>query len=261
MPSSSAASTSAPFPALQPGSRILVTGATGFIGSHVADTLLRYGYNLLCPARSHERAAPLVEYAEQNYGKDRVEIVIIKDMGQVGCYDEVVKQGVQGVAHVAADVSFRPTWDETVEPTVAGVVSILSAAAKQPEIKRVVLCSSSTACGLPSVVPRSSFDPKNPPQHFDATTWDEKTPEVAKKLDAKVKAGEKLTPEEEGQFGNACYSTGKIYSEKAAWDFVKKEKPGFVLTTVQPNANWGKGESLYCQRSGLIHVELTKLPL
>ena len=39
--------------------RVALTGATGFVGSHLAEALLAAGHSLTCLVRSPARAAPL----------------------------------------------------------------------------------------------------------------------------------------------------------------------------------------------------------
>lgn len=90
------------------------------------------------------------------------------------------------------------TYNEIVVPAVAGTLSILKAAAKEPSIKRVVVTSSSASGG--------THDPDGPPKHWDATTWNEAT----------------VTPEETNEW--AFYAVSKTKAERAAWDFVKDEK-------------------------------------
>jgi hypothetical protein len=45
----------------------------------------------------------------------------------------------------------------------------------------------------------------------------------------------------------AAYGSSKTKAEKSLWKFVKKQKPGFVVQIVLPNANYGtillKGQS------------------
>lgn len=78
-------------PVIAPGSLILVTGANGFIGSHIADQLIRAGYRVRGTARDASKAAWLEEFFENKYGKGKFESVIVEDLATPGAFDEACK--------------------------------------------------------------------------------------------------------------------------------------------------------------------------
>jgi hypothetical protein len=47
-------------------------------------------------------------------------------------------------------------------------------------------------------------------------------------------------PPYEAERAFAVYSASKTEGEKALWEFMEKEKPGFVANAVLPNYNMGK---------------------
>jgi nucleoside-diphosphate-sugar epimerase len=69
-------------PAITPGSTVLVTGSNGFVGAHVADQLLQQGYKA-----KHQW---LVDLFSQKYGKDKFELITVKDMREPGAFDDAV---------------------------------------------------------------------------------------------------------------------------------------------------------------------------
>ncbi|CAO1616434.1 unnamed protein product [Parajaminaea phylloscopi] len=226
--------------AVPPGATILVTGGTGFVGSHVIDHLLAHpnGYRVRACVRSDAKAAPLVELVEKKYTRDRLELVHVPDMVQAGAYDAALDADVKGVVHVAADVSFQPYWDEVVVPTQEGVRNILSSIAKAPAVQRVVLTSSSVALGQPIPVPRSKWDPASPLQVFTPEKWDDEMVEWTRKQTELQKQG--AQKDEDAQMMRmACYATGKILSEKVAWEWAKEHQDRITFTTVHPNAVLG----------------------
>lgn len=77
--------------AIPKDSIVLVTGATGYIGSHVADQFLEAGYRVRGTTRSVDKAAALEKLWSEKYGSDKVEFVEIKDMAKEGAFDEAVK--------------------------------------------------------------------------------------------------------------------------------------------------------------------------
>lgn len=83
--------------ALPPGSRILVTGANGYICSHVIDTLLRMGYVVRGTVR--ETKPWLDELFQREFGKERFETVIVSGLENAATLQDVM-DGVSGVVHV-----------------------------------------------------------------------------------------------------------------------------------------------------------------
>lgn len=94
-------------PAIPKDSTVLVTGINGYVGSHVADQLLKAGYRVRGTARDVSKAKNLLNLWEEQYGKGRVEVVAVPKIGIEGAFDEAVK-GVTGIAHVASNMSFSP---------------------------------------------------------------------------------------------------------------------------------------------------------
>ena len=77
--------------ALQKGQTVLVTGATGQIGSHVVEEALKAGLKVRAAARNEEKAKQLHAYFDAKYGKDNFETCIVSDFLQPGAYDEAIK--------------------------------------------------------------------------------------------------------------------------------------------------------------------------
>ncbi|KAJ7654079.1 NAD-P-binding protein [Mycena polygramma] len=106
---------------IEKGSLVLVTGANGFIASHVV--------------------------FDKKYGAGRFECVSVPDMVADGAFDEAVK-GVSGIVHLTSIVTFSTKVEEVVPPTVKGTIEVLKSAVKEPGVKSVVYTSSSAACLL-----------------------------------------------------------------------------------------------------------------
>ena len=83
---------------MPPGSTVLVTGANGFIGSHVADQLLQAGYLVRGTSRDTAKTLWLTELFDKKYGKGKFEPFVVEDMVESGAFDEACKGMIAGHA-------------------------------------------------------------------------------------------------------------------------------------------------------------------
>ena len=80
-------------------SQVLVTGATGLVGSHVVDTLLRRGIKVRAVARSKQKAD--IFLAARSQYTSQLSFYFIDDLNTPGIFQDAVKD-VDGVIHVAS---------------------------------------------------------------------------------------------------------------------------------------------------------------
>lgn len=73
------------------GTRVLVTGATGYIGAHVVDQFLQAGFVVVGTSRSAIKAQKTESYFKNRYGDGRFEIYEAGDLEEKGVFDEAVK--------------------------------------------------------------------------------------------------------------------------------------------------------------------------
>ena len=78
-------------PVVPKGSTVLVTGANGFLGSHVADQFLRSGYKVRAAVRDPSKDVWAVDVFGKLYGKENFELVAVPEMSAEGAFDEAVK--------------------------------------------------------------------------------------------------------------------------------------------------------------------------
>jgi dTDP-L-rhamnose 4-epimerase len=125
--------------------RILITGGAGFIGSHLADELLRHGYRVRVldslVDQVHEGSA------RPDYLADEVELV----QGDVREREAVTRalRGVDGVVHFAARVGVGQSMYEIADYTsanTAGTATLLEALLEHP-VRKLLVASSMSVYG------------------------------------------------------------------------------------------------------------------
>ncbi|KAK4129971.1 NAD(P)-binding protein [Trichocladium antarcticum] len=197
--------------------KVLLTGGTGFIASHVLDCLLDHGFEVVVTARSDEKGHRIVKSIDESLRK-RVSFVVVENIAKAGVFDNVFKSDptFDYVVHTASPFQFH--WDDPVkdclDPAIKGTTGILkSIHAYAPNVKRVVITSSSAAI-------RS---PPNHPEVYDESCWSDVTLEEAI-LDPKN-----------------TYRASKKFAEQAAWSFLMSATPSptFSLATINNSFTLG----------------------
>ncbi|MFP4368912.1 MAG: NAD-dependent epimerase/dehydratase family protein [Candidatus Kapaibacterium sp.] len=117
--------------------KAVVTGATGFIGSHVADKLLERGYEVICTVRKSSNLRWL---------KDKP----IKTVEASLDDKESLKKAVEGADYIfhVAGLTFARNDDEFMRGNRDATKNLLEAAMeKAPDLKRFLFVSSQTVTG------------------------------------------------------------------------------------------------------------------
>jgi dihydroflavonol-4-reductase len=187
---------------------VLVTGGSGFIGSHCILQLLAAGHQVRTTVRSPKREGDVRAMLKEG-GADpgnRVSFVVADLENDAGWPEAVA--GCKYVLHVASP--FPPTIpmneDELIVPAREGSLRVLRAA-RAAGVKRVVLTSSFAAIGY-------GHNPQQAP--FNETNWTDPN-------------GDDVLP----------YVKSKTLAERAAWDFIVKEGGGLELSVVNPVGVFG----------------------
>jgi dihydroflavonol-4-reductase len=190
--------------------KVLVTGVTGFLGSHTAIQLLNKGYEVIGTVRAKNRIDSIKEVIVDHTDQVHKLTFAVADLSDKGVWNELT-QAVDFVQHVASPFprELPKHEDELIIPAKYGALNILEAAATN-HVKRVVMTSS-----LAAVAYGKSTDELN--QVFNENNWTD----INRKKD--------ITP----------YLKSKTIAEKAAWNFIRNNPTDLELVTVCPGAILG----------------------
>ena len=71
-------------PSVSKGSKVLVSGANGYVAMWVLRTLLERGFTVRGTVRSEDKAKFLMEYFKSLGYRDKLEVVVVDDIEKVG---------------------------------------------------------------------------------------------------------------------------------------------------------------------------------
>jgi len=185
---------------------VLVTGGSGFVGSHIVLQLLNAGYTVRTTVRSLEKERGVRRMLEQAGAKAEGRLVffaadLLHDQGwREAC------TGCDYVLHVASPLISTTNEEEVIRPAVEGVRRVLHAA-RDAAVKRVVFTST---CGAIYYGHPLRAEP------FDETSW------------TNIDGGDM-----------SLYVKSKALAERAAWDFMRTEGGRLELVVINPSGIFG----------------------
>jgi dihydroflavonol-4-reductase len=189
-------------------STVLVTGGSGFIGSHCILQLLGAGYRVRTTVRDLQREAhvrAMLKVGGADPG-DRVSFFAADLLSDAGWREAT--EGCEYVLHLASPfpADAVENEDDLIVPARDGTLRVLRAA-RDAGVKRVVVTSSFAAIGY-------GHPPRTTP--YDETVWTDVSGE-----------------------GVFAYAKSKTIAERAAWDFIAQEDGALELATVNPVGVFG----------------------
>lgn len=146
--------------------KVLVTGADGFIGSHLTEMLLREGYEVraLCLYNSFNNWGWL-----EGVSHPALEIVSGDVRDSSFCRELV--QGCEMIFHLAALIAIPYSYiapESYVDTNIKGTLNICQAA-RAAGVKRLIVTSTSEVYGTALEVPIPETHPKQPQSPYSAT--------------------------------------------------------------------------------------------
>jgi dihydroflavonol-4-reductase len=182
--------------------KILVTGASGFIALHTVLRLLQLGYPVRGTVRTEAQEKQVRETLSRHVDTSRLEFVCANLLKDEGWKDAI--QGCRLVLHLASPFPTDAPKDENevIAPARDGTLRVLRAA-QAGGVKRVILVSSAAAV-------LGGHEKEN--RTFTETDWTD----VGKT--------------------DYAYAKSKTLAEQAAWDFIRRaeNKSGLELVSVNP---------------------------
>ena len=181
--------------------KVLVTGATGFIGLHCIKQLLDRGYSVNGTLRSLDRQAEVIDSLERNNTPTRHLSLFEVDLNRDSGWNSAIRD-CNYVLHVASPfVLTDEDEDFFVKPAVEGVQRALKFS-KKHNVKKVILTSSFAAI-------HETLN--NRQESFDEEDWSNPN-----------------------KPGISFYAKSKTMAELAAWEFMEMENPDFSLAVINP---------------------------
>jgi len=190
-------------------SKVLVTGGSGFIGSHAILQLIAPGHQVRTTVRNLKREGDVRDMLRVGGAEPGSKLSFFAaDLENDAGWREAV-DGCDYVLHVASP--FPPGVPkhegELIVPAREGALRVLRAS-RDTGVKRVVLTSSFAAIGY-----GTGEKPHNAP--FDERDWTDPSANVS------------------------AYVKSKTLAERAAWEFIAREGGGLELSVVNPVAVFG----------------------
>lgn len=149
---------------------ILVTGGTGYIGSHICIELLNKGFELIIVdnlSNSNTKVLDkITEISKRDYKFYKADLLNIEELDNIFSENEI-----EGVIHLAG---YKSVSESIINPlmyyrnNVMGALNLFETM-KKYDVKQLVISSSATVYGLNNISPVSEEMPLNPTNAYGRT--------------------------------------------------------------------------------------------
>ena len=141
--------------------KAIITGAAGFIGSHLCERLLKEGWTVVGVDNFDDFYDPKIKRSNIRTCLQNKRFRLVEgDIRDAAGMDKIAAEGADVIVHLAAKAGVRPSIAQPglyADVNVNGTVSLLEAARKN-HIKKFVFASSSSVYGNNKKVPFSEDD-------------------------------------------------------------------------------------------------------
>lgn len=155
------------------GKRVLVTGADGFMGSHLTQRLVEEGAKVSIYIRGNSITGTVL-YTLKNLApfEKTFEEIITGNIASQDAVELIRKNRAETIFHLAADAYVPNSFEhprEVIESNFWGTLNVLEAVRAMPKVRRVVCTSSSEIYGTAQYAPIDENHPLNPTSPYAAS--------------------------------------------------------------------------------------------
>src|SRR3989338_5235826 len=153
--------------------RVLVTGADGFMGSHLTERLVNEGARVSIYIRGNSISGTVL-FTLKNLApfEKTFRQILTGNIASLDAVELIRENGAEYIFHLAADAYVPNSFHhprEVIESNLWGTVNVLEAARKMPKVRRVVCTSSSEIYGTARYAPIYEVHPLNPSSPYAAS--------------------------------------------------------------------------------------------